>query len=191
MTASTAPMRRADGRTSDASRRYGELCDPTSAGQFVSIPHGEFQILNWATLERKLKGRWLVDKRVIYSSRIGGPTYTATTAHGTRAGDFVFVTGQVATKPGVALADAGEMGSIEDQTVQVLENIKAILEEAGTSLENVVKRNVYLIHRGDYEPVYRIMERYFPSKVASTGVLTGLIPVSARVEIDVIAIVPS
>jgi 2-iminobutanoate/2-iminopropanoate deaminase len=132
-----------------------------------------------------------MQKQVIYSSKIGGPTYTTTTAHGTRAGNLVFVTGQVATKPGVALADAGEMGSIEEQTVQVLENIKAILEEAGTSFDNVVKRNVYLTHRGDFEDVYKIMERYFPSRVASTGVLTGLVPVSARVEIDVIAIVPS
>ena len=132
-----------------------------------------------------------MQKQVIHASKIGGPTYTTTTAHGTRAGNLVFVTGQVATKPGVALADAGEMGSIEEQTVQVLENIKAILEEAGTSFDNVVKRNVYLTHQGDFETVYKIMERYFPSKVASTGVLTGLVPVSARVEIDVIAMVPA
>jgi 2-iminobutanoate/2-iminopropanoate deaminase len=103
----------------------------------------------------------------------------------------VFVTGQVAIKPGVELAKAGELGSVEEQTVQVLENIKAVLEEAGTSLDNVVKRNVYLTHLADFRPVYKIMERYFPSKVASTGVLTGLVPVSARVEIDVIAIMPS
>jgi enamine deaminase RidA (YjgF/YER057c/UK114 family) len=53
-----------------------------------------------------------------------------------------------------------------------------------------VKRNIYITHLGDFETVYKIMERYFSSKVASTGVLTGLIPVSARVEIDVIAVVP-
>lgn len=130
-------------------------------------------------------------KQVLHASKLGKPTYTTTTAHGTRAGDFVFVTGQVATKPSVELAKAGELGSVEEQTVQVLENIKAILEEAGTSLDNVVKRNVYLTHLADFQPVYKIMERYFPSKVASTGVLTGLVPVSARVEIDVIAIMPS
>ena len=60
----------------------------------------------------------------------------------TRAGGFVFVTGQVATKPGEKLQLEKPLeGSIEEQTVQVLENIKMILEEAGTSLDNVVKRN--------------------------------------------------
>ena len=130
-------------------------------------------------------------KEVIYSSKIGGPTYTSTTAHGTRAGAFVFVTGQVATKPGEELQLEKPLeGSIEEQTVQVLENIKMILEEAGTSLDNVIKRNTYLTHVGDFPIVYKIMEKYFTSKVASTGVLTGLMPAGARVEIDVVAIIP-
>lgn len=128
-------------------------------------------------------------KQVVRSSKIG-PTYTATSAHGTKAGGFVFVTGQVATEPGVELEKTGEMGTLEKQTVQVLENIKTILQEAGTSFDNVVKRNVYITHQGDFQTVYRIMERYFTSAVASTGVLVGLIPASARVEIDVIAVMP-
>jgi 2-iminobutanoate/2-iminopropanoate deaminase len=132
-------------------------------------------------------------KQVVNAPRIGG-TYSTTTAHGTKAGGFVFVTGQIANKPGTDPVKhpekIGELGSVEDQTVQVLENIKAILEAAGTSFENVVKRNIYITHLGDFGTVYKIMERYFSSKVASTGVLTGLIPVSARVEIDVIAVVP-
>ena len=132
-------------------------------------------------------------KEIVMSSRIGRP-YSATTAHGTKAGGFVFVTGQLANKPGTdplkRPAEVGEMGGIEEQTTQVLENIKAILEEAGTSFEHVVKRNIYITHLGDFDPVYRIMERYFTTRVASTGVVTGLVPVSARVEIDVIAVVP-
>lgn len=132
-------------------------------------------------------------KQPIMVSTIGG-TYSTTTAHGTVAQGFVFVTGQVANKPGVDtrehLEQPQDWGSIEDQTVQVLENIKAILEEAGSSFEHVVKRNVYLTHLGDFDPSYKVMERYFPSKVASTGVLAGLVPNGARVEIDVIAVVP-
>jgi len=134
-----------------------------------------------------------MQKHVITAPQIGA-SYSTTTAHGTKAGGFVFVTGQVANPPGsdpTNHADhVGEMGSIEEQTVRVLENIKAILAAAGTSFDHVVKRNVYLTHLGDFDPVYRIMERYFVSKVASTGVLTGLVPVSARVEIDVIAVIP-
>jgi 2-iminobutanoate/2-iminopropanoate deaminase len=120
-------------------------------------------------------------KEVVTARQLGG-LYSKTSAHGTKAGGFVFVTGQVASDPSTnpaKWAHDGEMGTVEEQTVRVLENIKAILAEGGTSFEHVVKRNVYLTHLGDYATVYKILERYFPSPVASTGVLTGLIPVRA------------
>jgi 2-iminobutanoate/2-iminopropanoate deaminase len=132
-------------------------------------------------------------KEIIQSPKIGG-TYSRTTCHGTKAGGFVFVTGQIANKPGTAPAatphELVELGTLEEQTVQILENIKAILEEAGTSLDNVVKRNVYLTNNAEFSQVYKIFERYFPSPVASTGVIAGLVPPSSRLEIDVIAVVP-
>lgn len=130
-------------------------------------------------------------KRIFNTAKITR-SYWPATAHATRAGDFVFVTGQVANPPGSDPRDRKEIefGTLEAQTIRVMENIKAILEEAGTSLENVVKRNVYLTHSGDFQPVYSILERYFKSPVASTGVITGLVPASARVEVDVIAYVP-
>jgi 2-iminobutanoate/2-iminopropanoate deaminase len=133
-----------------------------------------------------------VNKRGVNSPRIAR-TYRVTSAHATKAtGDLVFVTGQIANKPGSDPRTTSEpdMGTLEEQTVRVLENIKAILEEAGTSFEHVVKRNVYLTHAGDFDTVYAIMERYFLSRVASTGIVAGLVPVGARVEIDVIAVVP-
>ncbi len=106
----------------------------------------------------------------------------------------MFVTGQIGNKPGTTPVDSPqeivELGSLEEQTVQIIENIKAILEEAGTSLENVVKRNVYLTNNAEFQKVYEIMERYFTSPVASTGIIAGLVPPSSRVEIDVIAVIP-
>jgi 2-iminobutanoate/2-iminopropanoate deaminase len=132
-------------------------------------------------------------KEIIRSPKIGG-SYSKTTVHGTKAGGFVFVTGQIGNKPGTAPAgtphEIVELGSIEEQTVQVMENVKAILEQAGTTLDNVVKRNVYITNNAEYPKIYEVLERYFPSPVASTGVITGLVPPSARVEIDVIAVVP-
>ena len=130
-------------------------------------------------------------KEIINSAKIARSS-ASTTAHATKAGNLVFVTGQLGYKPGFdPRADRhSEIGSLEEQTVQVLENIKAILEEAGTNLENVVKRNVYLTHAGDFQAVFKIMERYFTSPVASTGVVTGLMRGGARVEIDVIAAIP-
>ncbi len=90
----------------------------------------------------------------------------------------------------MSLGEAYEMGSIEEQTVRVLDNIKAILEEAGTDFAHVVKRNVYITSETDFAAVYKVMERYFNTGVASTGVIAGLLPFSARIEIDVIAAVP-
>ena len=132
-------------------------------------------------------------KEIVISPKIGG-SYTKTTVHATKAGGFVFVTGQIGNNPGTTPVDNPqeivELGSLEEQTVQIIENIKAILEEAGTSLENVVKRNVYLTNNAEFQKVYEIMERYFTSPVASTGIIAGLVPPSSRVEIDVIAVIP-
>ena len=84
-------------------------------------------------------------KSTVRSEKIGG-SYSNTTIHGTRVGGLLFVTGQVANKPGTAPASEPlaqvELGTLEEQTVQVMENVKAILEEADTSFDNVVKRNV-------------------------------------------------
>lgn len=132
-------------------------------------------------------------KEIIRSKKIGG-SYSSTSVHGTAAGGFLFVTGQVANPPNSEPSKNPvghvELGTVEEQTVRVMENLKAILEEAGTSFEHVVKRNVYMTHVGDFNKIYEIMGRYFPGPVASTGVLAGLVPPSARVEVEVIAIIP-
>jgi 2-iminobutanoate/2-iminopropanoate deaminase len=129
---------------------------------------------------------------VLISKKIGRG-YSSTTAHATKANGFVFVTGQVAVKRGQdglkARERVGEMGTLEEQTIQVLENIKTILAEAGTSFEHVAKRNIYLTHAGDFDAVHKILERYF-KPLATTTVITGLVPVSSRIEIEVIAVIP-
>ena len=129
---------------------------------------------------------------VLYSPKVGRG-WSTTTAHATRAGGLVFVTGQVAVKSGQdghkKRGSVGEMGSLAEQTVQVMENIKAILDHAGTSLDNVAKRNIYLTHPGDFDEVHAILEKYL-GPMATTCVVTGLIPSSSRVEIEVIALIP-
>ena len=130
-------------------------------------------------------------KKVINSNKIVR-SFRKSTAHGTVARGLVFVTGQVPNKRNMdpRKGKQYEMGGIEEQTIQVMENVKAILKSAGTDLNHVLKRNVYITHAGDFDAVYTILDRYFPSGVASTGVITGLVPTSARVEIDVIATLP-
>ena len=100
-------------------------------------------------------------------------------------GGFVFVSGQIPLIPAT-----GELveGSVEVQTARVLENLKAILEAAGSSLENVVKTTVYITNMDDFTKVNGIYGQYFQENPpARVCVEVGKLPKGALVEIDVIA----
>ena len=101
------------------------------------------------------------------------------------AGGFVFVSGQIPLIP-----STGELveGSVEVQTARVLENLKSILEAAGSSLENVVKTTVYITHMDDFTKVNGIYGQYFQENPpARVCVEVSKLPKGALVEIDVIA----
>ena len=101
------------------------------------------------------------------------------------AGGFIFVSGQIPLIPAT-----GELveGSVEVQTARVLENLKAILESAGSSLESVVKTTVYITNMDDFVKVNGIYGRYFESNPpARVCVEVSKLPKGALVEIDVIA----
>jgi 2-iminobutanoate/2-iminopropanoate deaminase len=103
-----------------------------------------------------------------------------------RAGDLVFASGQVALDPAT-----GELveGGIEEQTRQVLVNLKAVVEEAGASLQQVVRSTVYLTDLGDFERVNAIYAEWFPeAPPARVCVEVSRLPKGARVEIDAIAL---
>jgi 2-iminobutanoate/2-iminopropanoate deaminase len=101
------------------------------------------------------------------------------------AGDFIFVSGQIPLIPAT-----GELveGSVEVQTARVLENLKAILEAAGSSLESVVKTTVYITNMDDFAKVNGIYGQYFQENPpARVCVEVSKLPKGALVEIDVIA----
>ena len=101
------------------------------------------------------------------------------------AGGFVFVSGQIPLIP--ATGDLVE-GSVEVQTARVLENLKAILEAAGSSLESVVKTTVYITNMDDFAKVNGIYGQYFQENPpARVCVEVSKLPKGALVEIDVIA----
>ena len=104
-----------------------------------------------------------------------------------RVGDFVFTAGQLAFDPAT-----GKLveGGIEEQTRQVLRNIAAVLEAAGSSLDEVVKTTVFLKDMGDFKAMNEVYASFFANQppARSTVEVANLIP-GALVEIDAIAVV--
>ena len=106
-----------------------------------------------------------------------------------KAGDFIFCSGQIAVNP-----ESGNLvtADIESETVQVLENLKAVLEEAGSSLDRVVKTAIFLRDINDFAQVNAVYKSYFTvtPPARSTVQVAGL-PKGAAVEIECIALTDS
>ncbi|BAA29948.1 137aa long hypothetical protein [Pyrococcus horikoshii OT3] len=102
-----------------------------------------------------------------------------------KAGNFLFIAGQIPIDP-----KTGEIvkGDIKDQTRQVLENIKAILEAAGYSLNDVIKVTVYLKDMNDFAKMNEVYAEYFgESKPARVAVEVSRLPKDVLIEIEAIA----
>ena len=105
-----------------------------------------------------------------------------------RAGDFLFVAGQVAVDP--ATGDF-VLGSITEQTMQCMENIKTILNAAGASLADVVRTTIYLTNMDDFGEVNDAYGNYFDlDPPARTTIGVAALPKGLAIEIDVIAYSP-
>jgi 2-iminobutanoate/2-iminopropanoate deaminase len=105
-----------------------------------------------------------------------------------RTGDFLYTSGQVGFDPA---SGALVEGGIEAQTTRVLENLKAVLEAAGTDFAHVVKTTVFLKDMGDFAAMNAIYGKYFaPEGVvapARSTVEVARLPKDALVEIEAIA----
>jgi 2-iminobutanoate/2-iminopropanoate deaminase len=103
-----------------------------------------------------------------------------------RAGNLLFVSGQIPIDPSTGnLID----GDIAAQTHRVFQNISAILDAAGASLDRVARTTVFLADMGDFTAMNAVYATYFsnPAPARST-VQAGRLPKDARIEIDVIAV---
>lgn len=100
------------------------------------------------------------------------------------SGNMVYTSGQIAIDPAT---QEFKNGTVEEQAVMVLENLKAVLEEAGTSMENAVKVTVFLANMDDFAAVNEIYGKYFTEKPARSTVAVKTLPKNALVEIDCIA----
>ena len=115
---------------------------------------------------------------------IGGRKLTLSKA--VRAGDFVFLTGQVPMQDGQPMTDA----SIEDQTRACIEAIKETLTEAGCTLDDVVKSMVWLRSREDFPGFNDVYGEYFPEGPPARSALISEFLIDIRVEIECIAYKP-
>ena len=104
----------------------------------------------------------------------------------TAAGNFVFVSGQIPLNP-----VTGELVTtgIADEAVMVMENIKAILTEAGIGFENIVKTSIFLTDLGNFGQVNEVYGKYFTANFpARETVQVSALPKGVNVEISVIAV---
>ena len=116
-----------------------------------------------------------------------GPKRVGPFSHAVKAGDFLFVTGQMPTLS----TDPTKLieGGIFNQTHQVMKNLGIVLDAAKSSFENVVFARIYLLNFQDFDAMNAIYESYFmPGKLPARTCIgvTGL-AVGASVEIDLIA----
>ena len=116
-----------------------------------------------------------------------GPQKVAPFSHAVRAGEYLFITGQMPTlkNDNTKLVDGG----IEAQTHQVMKNLIEVLNAAGSSLEKVIFARVYLVNFGDFDKMNSVYASYFAKDKLPARTCIGVtgLAVGASVEIDFIA----
>jgi len=127
----------------------------------------------------------VTEKTVVRTEAAPAPFQGAPYSQAIKAGGFVFVSGQLALKPGAKELSGG---SIEEQTEQVLANLRAILEEAGTSLGKLVKTTVFLQNLDDFQGMNSVYAQHVgDTPPARSTVEVAKLPSGALVEIEAIA----
>lgn len=124
-----------------------------------------------------------MEKRVIETKK--GPLPKGTYSQMVTGGPYVFMSGQLPFTP------EGELvrGDIKTQAAQILENIRAMLEEAGSSMAKVVKVGVYLSDINDFQAMNGVYSTYFvEAPPARTTLVVGSFPPGVKIEVDVIAL---
>jgi 2-iminobutanoate/2-iminopropanoate deaminase len=104
-----------------------------------------------------------------------------------KANGFIFTAGQIALDPATGQIIEGD---VAQQTVRVLENLKAIVEAAGSSLDRAVKATVYVKDMNDFAAMNEVYGRYFSTNPpARSTVEAARLPRDVRVEIDLVVLV--
>jgi 2-iminobutanoate/2-iminopropanoate deaminase len=127
----------------------------------------------------------MAEKSVVRTDAAPAPFQGAPYSQAIRAGDFVFVSGQLALRPGEKELTGG---SIQEQTEQVFANLRAILEEAGSGLDRLVKTTVFLQDLDDFTGMNEVYARHVGDRPpARSTVEVAALPSGALVEIEAVA----
>jgi 2-iminobutanoate/2-iminopropanoate deaminase len=115
-----------------------------------------------------------------------GPKAIGPYSQAIRANGFLFISGQIAFDSATGQIVGGD---VAPQTERVLQNVKAIVEAAGSSLEKAVRTTVFLKDMNDFAAMNEVYARYFPSaQPARSTVEVARLPRDVSVEIDLIAL---
>ncbi|MEM3096133.1 MAG: Rid family detoxifying hydrolase [Nitrososphaerota archaeon] len=122
-------------------------------------------------------------KKVVFTDRAPRPVGQYSQA--IRAGDFLFISGQVAINPATGKIEEKTVGQ---QTRVILQNVKAILESQGASLKDVVKVTVFLSRAEDFDEMNKVYSEFFPDEPPARATVATSIPGQGPLlEIDVVA----
>jgi 2-iminobutanoate/2-iminopropanoate deaminase len=113
---------------------------------------------------------------------------TGAYSDGILAGGFLFVSGQAAVD---FKTSAFVLGTIEEETIRTLDNIKAIIEKAGATMDNVVKCTVHLADIKDFDRYNKIYASYFTGIKPARTTVQSVLAENLKVEIDAIVKMPS
>ena len=124
-----------------------------------------------------------IEKKIITTEK--APAAVGPYSQATATGNLVFTAGQIPLDP-----ENGQLvtGDIEEQTHRVLQNVQALLQEAGSSLATVIKTTVFMTDLADFNRMNAVYSEYFPSEppARSTVQVTAL-PLGAQIEIECVA----
>ncbi len=124
------------------------------------------------------------EKTVVRTESAPAPFQGAPYSQAIAANGFVFVSGQLGLKPG----DTAISGAIEEQTEQIFANLAAILAEAGTSLDRLVKTTVFLQNLDDFQAMNGVYSQHVGDRPpARSTVEVAKLPSGALVEIEAVA----
>ncbi len=125
------------------------------------------------------------NKQAVRTESAPAPFQGAPYSQGIVAGDLVFVSGQLGIDP-----EGGHVvqGGIVEQTEQVMKNLRAILEEAGSSLDDVLMTSIFLVDLDDFPAMNEVYARHLSEPYpARATVQIAALPSGARIEVAVIA----